>query len=248
MTIKETKLQELLHERKAFIGQDSIPWEGWFGDITFIFGLFSFDFSAVGFISANTLKAIAIFIVFFYSAWLLYKTIKCKRYPYSVDDLYEDILNVAERPHSFCLIIIRNTYDSRVNKYLLLYDDRWKCYLFPYCKEGKNEEETQNRIRNYVSSHLGIPGDGIKIEKLFVREHDKYSYSDRVYKHYHHIFYGVDIFQNGAMKANDIIKRRNFVQDGYKYRWFTMAQMNLDKKIAQRNQDVVSDVRSHFGQ
>ena len=191
--IREEKLRELLESRKKYIGGTDFPIDGLFADIAFLLSILVTDYKPVLSIPAKEVKLFFWLAFVVYTSILVVKSYSAIRDKYTIDNLIDDISNSSERPHRFSLIVIRNTFDERTNKYLLLYDARWKSYLFPYTKSGDDEAESRRRIKSFIQSHLGIPTTAISVTKAFTAEHDKKSVSDNVMKHYIHDFYDVDI-------------------------------------------------------
>lgn len=244
---REDKLCELLESRRKYIGERLIPFDGWFADAGFLLSLLVTDYRPVLSLSARTVKLIFWAAFAAYTAYLAWKTREAVIDKYTVENLVEDISNSAERPHRFSLLVIRNTFDERTNKYLLLYDARWKCYLFPYVKGTEDEAENRRRVKAFAESHLGIPSTAVSVAKAFGSEHDKYSVPDKVMKHYVHTFYDVDISKYIALHQDSPIKNREFEMDGYTFRWYTAAEMNNSREIIKRNKETVEDIVAHYG-
>lgn len=55
---------------------------------------------------------------------------------------------ISEKYHEFSLIAVKNSD----NKYLLEYDERWKCWLFPYVRSSDSNKEN---VDNYIIKILG---------------------------------------------------------------------------------------------
>lgn len=244
--IREDRLRELLEQRKEYIGTSQIPFDGWFADVAFLMSLLLSDYKAIWAIPAHVV-CITFWILFcIYTSILLYKTYKIAKNPYTTKDLYDDIFNSADRAHAFNLIVIRNTFNNPSNKFLLLYDRRWKCSMLPYCKSGKNDEEDCKKVKDFISDRMGIKYlDAIK--KIMVKEHDKYSVSDRVYKHYIHTFFEVDISSYVKQNPNSRITHDNFEIDGYVFEWLTTAQMMSNQAIEKKNKETVEDLMGYYG-
>ena len=232
--IREDKLRELLNSRKEFIGTSSVPWDGWFADLAFLLSIVVSEYKSILSIPADLIK------IFFFVAFLVYtliltiKTYRSVFKKYTVDDLFEDIQNSSDRAHRFNLIVIRNTFNLSSSKYLLLYDNRWKCYMFPYCKSIENEEENIRNVKSFLHSHLGVDEYFIRPKKIKETEHEKYSVSDRVYKHYIHEFFEVDVAKFVKKHPDDRLIKNRFKIDGYKFRWFTIAEMTQNRVMQKK--------------
>ena len=244
--IREDRLRELLEQRKEYIGTSQIPFDGWFADVAFLMSLLLSDYKAIWAIPAHAVCIIFWILFCVYTVILLHKTYKIVKNPYTTKDLYEDIFNSADRAHAFNLIVIRNTFNNPSNKFLLLYDRRWKCSMLPYCKSGKTEDEDRKKVKDFISDRMGIK-DLNAIKKIMVREHNKYSISDRVYKHYIHTFFEVDIAAYVRQIPNGRIARDKYEIDGYMFEWLTTAQVMGHKTIKENNKETVEDLMEYYG-
>lgn len=245
--IREEKLRELLESRDKYIGASEIPYDSWAADAALLLSVIATDYKSLFGIPASYVKLAFCVVVIVYTVYLLRRTINARKNVYTHQNLYEDILNSSERPHSFCLIVIRNTFESCANRYLLLYDERWKCSMFPYIKSGTSPEACEQRIKEYLSSHLGIPADKVKPVLKFEKEHEKYSVSDKVNKLYHHSFYEVDLANYVFADKTSRIKSPYFDMDGYTYTWMTVAEMHQSKNIMEKNGETVADISDYYG-
>lgn len=245
--IREEKLHELLTSRNKFIGPSEIPYDGWFADAALLLSVIATDYKPLLGIPVSFIKGFFYVILAAYTGFLILRTIKAKKDAYTFQNLYDDILNSSERPHAFCLIVVRSTFESCSNRYLLLYDERWKCFLFPYIKSGASPEACQRRIKEYLSSHLGVPADSINPVFRFEKEHEKYSVSDKVNKLYHHSFYEVDLADYVLANSSSRIKSRYFEMNGYGYEWMTVAEMHQSKNIMDKNGETVDDISDYYG-
>ena len=75
--------------------------------------------------------------------------------------------------------------------------------------------------------------------------HEKYSVSDKVRKHYDHTFYEADITSSGI---SSILQKNTFKIDGYRYRWFTIAEMQRSTDMMRKNDDIINRIRSLYGE
>lgn len=245
--IREDKLRELLNSRKEFIGTSSIPWDGWFADLAFLLSIVMSDYKSILSIPADLIRGFFFVAFFVYTLILTIKTYRGVFKKYTVDNLFEDIENSSDRAHKFNLIVIRNTFNLSSSKFLLLYDNRWKCYMFPYCKSIENEEENRRNVKSFLHSHLGIDEYFLRPAKVMETEHEKYSFSDRVYKHYIHEFFEVDIAEFIKRYPENTITKSRFKIDGYKFRWFTIAEMTQNRIMQKKNKETIEDIMTFYG-
>lgn len=245
--IREDKLRELLNSRKEFIGTSSIPWDGWFADLAFLLSIVVSEYKSILSIPAYLIRGFFFIAFFIYTFILALKTYKGIFKKYTVNNLFEDIENSSDRAHRFNLIVIRNTFNLSNSKFLLLYDSRWKCYMFPYCKSIENDDENKRNVKSFLHSHLGIDEYFLRPTKVMETEHEKYSVSDRVYKHYIHEFFEVDVADFVKKYPDDKLIKSRFKIDGYKFRWFTIAEMTQNRVMQQKNKETIDDIRTFYG-
>ncbi len=124
--------------------------------------------------------------------------------------------------HRHAIIIIKN----KEGKYLQYLDDRWNSYLFLNCKV-KDESDILS-VEKKVTESFNIKKDNIKIRYITDKIHSKFSQSAKIIKKYHHYFYTVDI---GDIKVPD------------KFKWYTINELQKDKRIMETNSDIVGYVK-----
>lgn len=138
--------------------------------------------------------------------------------------------------HRHAILIIQNNK----NEYLQYYDDRWNSYLFLNCKLQK--DFTTKDILNQLTEQLNINVD--KIECIYITDkiHTKHSESANIDKEYHHYFFKIIInslpneFKNKKLKYN-----------GIDFQWFSMQELEEDKRIQEVNSDIVGYVKEMEG-
>lgn len=134
------------------------------------------------------------------------------------------------KQHEFSIVAIKRNPDE----YLQVYDNRWKCWLFPYVRSA--EENNKDNVDRFVREIIGADES---TEYITSTKHCKYSVSDSVYKIYNHKLYRLNVDPN-----NDISKKQKFTIDGIDYRWMTFEDMLGDENIMEKNEDVISFVKS----
>jgi len=127
---------------------------------------------------------------------------------------------------SFSLVIIRNEFEHRPNKFLLRYDERWECWLLPYYKNADVEV-----LRQCLSDDLNIDANVIIDKGEQVTE--KYSPADKRYKTYHHKFYYVLPMLQRCHRLDE------FRVGNLRYKWFSLEDMQANEAIVKINSDVV---------
>ena len=140
--------------------------------------------------------------------------------------------NIKSNEHKHAIIIIENNK----NEYLQYYDERWKSFLFLNCKLV-GDVENKNIIDDLVNK-LHLNNNKLECKYLTDKIHKKYSECAKKEKEYHHYFYNIDI-KNMPI----IMKQKNFSIDNVKYSWYTLEELEQDKRIQEVNSDIVAYIK-----
>lgn len=132
--------------------------------------------------------------------------------------------------HEFSLIAVKNS----TGEYLQKYDERWKCWLFPYIR---STDDNKANVDEYVSELLQTE---ISAEYITNAKHCKYSESDEVYKIYNHKLYKVLL---DLVPIN--MREEMFCIAESKYRWMSIAEMERDETLMKINEDIVAFVKGN---
>lgn len=131
--------------------------------------------------------------------------------------------------HDFSLVAIRNNDD----KFLQKYDTNWNCFLFPYVRStGNNKENVENFVCDLLKRRT-------LVEYVSCATHCKYSVSDDVYKIYKHKLYKVLLEE-----IPESMQESSFCIDGTTYKWMSIEEMENDKAIMQKNEEVLAFVKT----
>lgn len=133
--------------------------------------------------------------------------------------------------HEFSLLAIRES----TGKYLQVYDERWKCWLFPYYRtEDSNKENIDKQASNLLK---------MKVTTSYVANapHCKYSESDKVYKQYKHTLYGLVLKDVPEYMSGDI-----FELDDKKYAWKSIRELEADSNVMDKNDDIIAFVKTKW--
>ena len=132
----------------------------------------------------------------------------------------------SERSIFSSILIIKNK-----DKYLQYFDKKWNSYLFLNTKVENNVNEDE--LKKYIKKIFNV--DDISLEYKFDKVHSKYSPTANKEKTYHHYFYNFNInLEDNDFKINDI-----------DYKWFTMDELETDKRIQEINSDIVSFIKEN---
>jgi hypothetical protein len=233
--IDSTKLELLLEKKRDYLRLDI------WSPIGLIVSGATFSLSCLG-ISCFCYRLICLFFGVFLIIGGVFALVRNKLHRYTHEDLHKDINSLDEIAHRFSIIAIQDTFCKFPNRYLLKYDKRWDCNLFPYCRSTDTEEENIENIRQYLSKSLKVPAASITLEYRTKNIHPKYSYSDKVMKTYEHKLYKASILDFPSSLEQD-----QFQIDGIQYCWMSIEQMRNNPTIEERNGDIVKFVDSYAG-
>lgn len=136
----------------------------------------------------------------------------------------------SKKFHEFSLVAIKNVN----GEYLQKYDDRWKCWLFPYVR---STDDNKSNIDSYVSKLVTTP---IVTQYINHARQCKYSENDKVYKIYHHKLYEVVV---NVLPKNML--QKEFSIDDTRYKWLSLAELEQDENIMKKNEDVIAFVKAN---
>lgn len=214
--------------RKPLFGFDSLV-----ASIGFLLTIIFTDFQQ--YIVLQYLLSILAIIYFMWGIYNIFLYHKSKSF--NKDILFqqlEDINLMETHPHS--IILIKDDFNENPNRFLVYYDTRWKCKLFVnYHTSGNSDAENIANITQHIQTELKTSPQNCVY--LFDKLHSKYSISAKRDKYYHHKFYRL------TMSESDITREDNFTIDGKEYFWMSIAQMEKDKNIMEKNRDIVSFVK-----
>lgn len=232
--LDQTELELLLERRRDYIGRakdgllDSV-----FAAGTFLFSWLYTECDDFFFIPGMVVKsAFLLFALVFLGRGVF---LMIGRRNYSVEQLKREINDLNRITHPFSIVGIRDTYNKYANRFLLYYDSRWDCYLFPNGRTDSDAKVNEQNLKNDISRSLKIAPDLFCIEKRGERIHQKYSVSDQVQKWYHHTFYEMKVEQ-----FPDEMKNIAFDIEGTSFRWMSLAEMEKNPRIQEVNSDIVA--------
>lgn len=229
--IKEEKLQDLLFRRKKHIKTHFPFLEMLSSVLSFIVTIFLSDFFNASF----GVKFLVITACIVYTLACIFSFYGSN---YSLDAFNKDICSLSEKTHDFSLLLLRDTSGTYPANYILRYDSRWKCWLFPYIRT--NKENDKQSVIDYVQSIFKIKN--VEIKKITEQEFTKHSVSANLQKTYHHTFYLIEF---NALETP--CSKKVFSVNGDKYRWFTISKMKDNKRIIERNSENINYVEETFG-
>ena len=153
---------------------------------------------------------------------------------YNHVDLMKDIERLDMIQHNHSLICISRQSDTK--EFLVYYDERWDCKLFLNYKTQEHNNEAY--ILDCISDNLGIDRDILKCRYITSRVQEKYSVSHKENRIYNHRLYEVYM----SNMPSDFMNM-DFVVNNIHYYWMTIADMEKDSNILEKNIEVVDFVK-----
>lgn len=131
--------------------------------------------------------------------------------------------------HEFSLVAITNSDE----KYLQVYDERWKCWLFPYFRSvDPMKENIDKNTSDFLQSE-------VTTSYVTYATHCKYSASDEVYKRYKHTLYKLSLNDIPEYMSGD-----SFELDGKKCSWKSIEELEADTDTMEKNDDIIAFVKT----
>lgn len=152
-------------------------------------------------------------------------------------DFIKDIKR-SDKISNFSLLVCEDK-NFHKEQFLLKYDKRWKCYLFPYLRTKK--ENNNEYIINYCLETLNL--NNFILNKTKIDNIEKYSVSDKITKKYCHTFYFCEFDSQKSFKR---YKHKIVKINGEKYRWFSISEMKLNKNIMSKNEETVRFIEENL--
>lgn len=228
-----TDVKYILEQNRDYIGRRFL-----FGFDSLIASIgFLVTISFSNFKGYNWLKYPLGIISIFYLIWGLHNMyIYYKSNHFNKDILYKQLedINLMEK-HEHSIILIKDEFNRNPNRFLVYQDSRWNCKLFINFHTQGNENENIKNIKKHIEAELKTKS--INCVYLFDKLHPKFSVSEKRDKYYHHKFYRLSVLTNSD------IQKDSFSIDGKTYYWMSIAQMEEDKNIMEKNSDIVAFVK-----
>ena len=235
--VDDTKLTLLLEKKRNYIGND-VAIDSVISAVSFLASSIFADYKDYLGISGIFYKAICIILGIYFTGKIMYKVRQAKHNHYSHEDLFKDIKKLNEIAHQHSIVIIKDTFKPYSNRFLVYDDVRWGCKLFLNFKTNENNEDF---IKSHLSSELKIPKGTIALRYVTSDLREKYSVSAKKNKVYDHKFYLARVEKFNQRMEND-----EFEIDSKRYYWKTLDQLEQDKNVIEKNQDILNVVKESF--
>lgn len=210
----------------------------WFGNVVAclfnIAGVFAFDWLWLQILSGV--------VAFAFMIECVYHIINIYKNPYDADKLLKDVEAMDRTERRSPIIAVRNATNNFKNRYLVYYDDGWKCDFFPNHRTAETQDADEKHIVEYLSDSFEIPADDFSITHVGADSKAKASAEhDNELRYYDYQFYKADV--NRVPKA---WKGDSFSVGSKRCRWMTLDEMLRDPNIEKKNHDVITYVKGNI--
>lgn len=234
LLIERKDLELLLEKKRNMIGKN-ISVDTFVAGISFFLSVMTASYPVYFGIQGIVFKSVFLCISLLYMLKIVIDSVYVYRNKYNHMDLMKDIVGLDMIQHNHSLISIMRQSDNN-KEFLVYYDERWDCKLFLNYKTQENNNEAY--ILNCISDNLGIGRDSLKCRYISSRVQEKYSVSHKENRIYNHRLYDVEISD-----MPEAFMEQDFVVNDRHYYWMTIADMEKDSNIIEKNIDVVDFVK-----
>ncbi len=235
--IDQLKLKLLLEEKREYIGYSKYQGlDVLITGIVFAVSLLCSEFKTIWIFDRLVIQTIAWIIAIVLIVYGAYRMYIARKHRYNHHSLYRDIENLNQVLHAFSIVALKDTYNTYANRFLLYYDETWKCWFFFNFKTSDNENERS--IKQRLSNKLKVGIDNISLRYITDRLQPKFSERDQVDKIYQH-----SLYECVLSKFSEELMKDSFELDGVNFKWFTIEEMESNSDVMKKNKDVVSFVK-----
>ena len=147
-------------------------------------------------------------------------------------------LDMIQHNHSF--VIIKESFNDNMKRFLLYYDEKWDCKLFLNYKTQERGDEAA--IIANVVKELKLNQKEVKCRYITSKLQEKYSVSHRENRIYNHRLYELQVNRFSEQEME-----KDFVVNGKHYYWMSIEEMEKDDNIRNKNLEVVDFVKEYMG-
>lgn len=142
--------------------------------------------------------------------------------------------------HNHSLVIIKESFNDNMKRFLLYYDEKWDCKLFLNYKTQERGDEAA--IIANVVKELKLNQKEVKCRYITSKLQEKYSVSHRENRIYNHHLYELQVNRFSEQEME-----KDFVVNGKHYYWMSIEEMEKDDNIRNKNLEVVDFVKEYMG-
>ena len=142
--------------------------------------------------------------------------------------------------HNHSLVIIKESFNDNIKRFLLYYDEKWDCKLFLNYKTQERGDEAA--IIANVVKELKLNQKEVKCRYITSKLQEKYLVSHRENRIYNHRLYELQVNRFSEQEMG-----KDFVVNGKHYYWMSIEEMEKDDNIRNKNLEVVDFVKEYMG-
>ena len=142
--------------------------------------------------------------------------------------------------HNHSLVIIKESFNDNMKRFLLYYDEKWDCKLFLNYKTQERGDEAA--IIANVVKELKLNQKEVKCRYITSKLQEKYSVSHRENRIYNHRLYELQVNRFSEQEME-----KDFVVNGKHYDWMSIEEKEKDDNIRNKNLEVVDFVKEYMG-
>ena len=142
--------------------------------------------------------------------------------------------------HNHSLVIIKESFNDNMKRFLLYYDEKWDCKLFLNYKTQERGDEAA--IIANVVKELKLNQKEVKCRYITSKLQEKYLVSHRENRIYNHRLYELQVNRFSEQEMG-----KDFVVNGKHYYWMSIEEMEKDDNIRNKNLEVVDFVKEYIG-
>lgn len=231
LLLNENDIKLILEENREFIGNNKLfGFDSLIAGVGFILTVAFSDFNA------KWMKYALLILGIVYLIWGGKNIIHSYRHKFDKDILYQKLEGVNHmEQHQHSIILIKDSFKNNPNRFLVYQDARWGCKLFINYHTTPDDNVNIENIERHIKSELKTETDSCVF--LFEKLHTKFSASSGKEKCYMHKFYELNL------KPSKTIRQDHFTIDGKAFFWMSIAEMENDKNIMEKNSDIVRFVK-----
>lgn len=242
LQINEDQLELLLEKRKKHIGGNAIANTSLSIAITLLITYLTADYKDLFGIQGLIIEKffVVIMIILFVAAVLLYVFDR-----YNHTRLLNEIIDLSTLKNEYRMIaIIKDTFNSYSNRFLVYHDTIWHCFLFPHFPISNNTiPPKEDEMTKFISNELKVPIKNISTTFICKQEeHIKFSLRNNEDKNYHFYYFSVKIdninLKSPILQDSFSIHKKAFV-------WKSISELRQDESTMSNNSDVINFVESH---
>ena len=237
LVIDKKELELLLEQKKEYIG-NQVTIDTVIAGVSFLLSVMTAQYQKIFGISGEIIKIFFCTIGILYAVKIIWDFYKYRRNKYTHKVLMKEIEDLDMIQHNHSLVIIKESFNDNMKRFLLYYDEKWDCKLFLNYKTQERGDEAA--IIANVVKELKLNQKEVKCRYITSKLQEKYSVSHNEDRVYQHRLYEVSFDRIPEAAGND-----DFIINDRHYYWMSISDMEKDANIIQKNLEVVDFVKEN---